>query len=189
MFRDLVIKNRTYRGFDESQPIDRGTLLALVDLTRFTASSANLQPLKYFIASEKEIVDQIQPLTKWAGALSQLNLPYPGKRPTAFIVICQDEEISSSVGMLKDVGIVAQTITLAAAEKGIGCCMIGSFELAKLKQLLNLPEPIVPKLVIALGKPAEKVVLTEAVDGNVTYYRDENDVHYVPKRSLEDILL
>ena len=189
MFRDLVIKNRTYRGFDENYRIDRESLLELVDLTRFTASSANLQPLKYFVAGDKEIVDQIQPLTKWAGALSHLNLPYPGTRPTAFIVICQDNAISSSNGMLKDVGIVAQTITLAAAEKGLGCCMIGSFELAALKKLLKLPESIDPKLVIALGKPAEKVELTDAVDGNTTYYRDENGVHYVPKRNLEDILL
>lgn len=26
-------------------------------------------------------------------------------------------------------------------------------------------------------------------EGNTAYYRDENQVHYVPKRSLEDILL
>lgn len=189
MFKDLVMRNRTYRGYDESFKIDRETLLELVDLTRYTAASANLQPLKYFIACEKEIVDQIQPLTKWAGALSHLNLPYPGTRPTAFIVICQDNSISAATGMLKDVGIVAQTITLGATEKGLGCCMIGSFELAALKQLLSLPEHIDPKLVIALGKPAEEVVLTEAVDGKTTYYRDENGVHYVPKRPLGEIIL
>lgn len=189
MFKDLVIKNRTYRGFDENYRIDRATLLELIDLTRYTASSANLQPLKYFAACEKEVVDSIQPLTKWAGALSHLNLPYPGTRPTAFIVICQDNAISASNGMLKDVGIVAQTITLGAAEKGLGCCMIGSFDLPKLKETLALPEHIDPKLVIALGKPAETVVLTEAKDGKTTYYRDENGVHYVPKRPLDEILL
>lgn len=189
MFKDLVMRNRTYRGYDESVAIDRETLLELVDLTRYTAASANLQPLKYFVASDKEIVDKIQPLTKWAGALSHLNLPYPGTRPTAFIVICQDNSISAATGMLKDVGIVAQTITLGATEKGLGCCMIGSFELAALKELLSLPEHIEPKLVIALGKPAETIVLTDAEDGKTTYYRDENGVHYVPKRKLDDILL
>ena len=189
MFKELVMKNRTYRGFDESCRIDRAALLELIDLTRYTASSANLQPLKYFAACEKEIVDKIQPLTKWAGALAHLNLPYPGTRPTAFIVICQDNAISSSTGMLKDVGIAAQTITLGAAEKGLGCCMIGSFDLPKLKEALGLPETIDPKLVIALGKPAETVVLTDAKDGKTTYYRDENGVHYVPKRPLEEIVL
>ena len=189
MFRDLVIKNRTYRGFDENYRIDRETLLELIDLTRYTAASANLQPLKYFVACDKETVDKIQPLTKWAGALAHLNLPYPGTRPTAFIVICQDYAISAANGMLKDVGIVAQTITLGAAEKGLGCCMIGSFDLGNLKETLSLPENIEPKLVIALGKPAETVRLVEAKDGNVTYYRDENDVHYVPKRPLDEIIL
>lgn len=189
MFKDLVIKNRTYRGFDESHQIDRSTLLELIDLTRYTAASANLQPLKYFAAADKDTVDLIQPLTKWAGALSHLNLPYPGTRPTAFIVICQDNAISSSTGMLKDVGIAAQTITLGAAEMGLGCCMIGSFNLPKLKETLSLHEDIEPKLVIALGKPAETIVLTEAKDGSTTYYRDENGVHYVPKRPLEEIVL
>ena len=189
MFRDLVIKNRTYRGFDESFRIDRETLLELIDLARFTAASANLQPLKYFAACDPETVSRIQPLTKWAGALAHLNLPYPGTRPTAFIVICQDESLSAAAGMLKDVGIAAQTITLGAAEKDLGCCMIGSFDLPKLKEALNLPENIEPKLVIALGKPAETIVLTEAADGKTTYYRDENGVHYVPKRPLDEILL
>lgn len=189
MFKDLVMKNRTYRGYDESCKIDRATLLELIDLTRYTAASANLQPLKYFAAADKETVDKIQPLTKWAGALPQLNLPYPGTRPTAFIVICQDNSISASDGMLKDVGIVAQTITLGAVEKGLGCCMIGSFNPTKLKEALSLPEHIDPKLVVAIGKPAETVVLTDAIDGKTTYYRDENGVHYVPKRPLEEILL
>ena len=189
MLRDLVIKNRTFRGFDESYSVSRETLLELIDLTRYTASSANLQPLKYFAAADAETVGKIQPLTKWAGALPQLGLPREGSRPTAFIVICQDNSISPAVGMLKDVGIVAQTITLGAAEKGLGCCMIGSFPAPKMMEALGLPEHIEPKLVIAIGKPAEKIVLTEASDGKTTYYRDENDTHYVPKRPLEEILL
>lgn len=42
---------------------------------------------------------------------------------------------------------------------------------------------------IAIGKPAERVVLTDAVDGRTAYYRDGDGVHYVPKRSLDEILL
>ena len=189
MLKDLVLKNRTFRGYDESHKVDRATLLELIDLTRYTASSANLQPLKYFAAADAETARKIQSLTKWAGALPELHLPREGSRPTAFIVICQDNSISPAVAMLKDVGIVAQTITLGAAEKGLGCCMIGSFPAPKMMEALGLPEHIEPKLIIAIGKPAETVVLTEAADGKTTYYRDENDVHYVPKRPLEEILL
>jgi len=191
MFRDLVLKNRSYRGFDESRRITREELLELVDLTRYTASSANLQPLKYAVVYEAEQTERVLALTRWAGALPHLPLPFEGTHPVAFIAVCVDTTIAANVTpMLKDVGIAAQTITLAAAEKELGCCMIGSFNAEKLKAELEMPEHISPQLVIALGKPAEKIVLTDAgADGKTTYYRDEAGTHYVPKRRLEDIVL
>ena len=168
MLKDLVIKNRSFRGYDESRKITQEELLGFVDLTRYTASSANTQPLKYHIAYKKEEVDAIQALTKWAAALPQLSLPHPGQCPTGFIVICLDRGIApNETAFLRDVGIAAQTILLAAAEKGLGGCMIGNFNRAALKELLKLPEDVEPNLVVAIGKPAEEVVLTEVgPDGN-----------------------
>ena len=188
MFRELVLKNRSYRAFDESRKLTREELLELVDLARLTPSSANRQPLKYHIAWEADKVAEIQGLTKWAAALPQLNLPRSGKRPTAFIVICQDMSVNSA--FLVDVGIAAQTMLLAAAEKGLGGCMIGNFPKDKMAELLKLPEKVEPKLVVAIGKPAEEIVLCEVgEDGKTNYYRDEAGTHYVPKRKLDDILL
>lgn len=191
MLIDLLQKNRSYRGYDETYRISRATLEALIDCTRYTASSVNMQPLKYFAASEPETVSRIQPLTHWAGKLKELHLPREGRRPTAFIIVCQDFSISDSPTMFqRDIGIAAQTILLAATEKGLGGCMIGSFEKGALKELLQLPAQIEPMLVLAIGKPDEAVLLTEVgPDGSTDYYRDENDRHYVPKRALNDILL
>ena len=191
MLKDLVLKNRSYRGYDESLQVSREELAQLVDLTRYTASSVNMQPLKYYLACTKEEVEQIVSITKWAAALSKLHLPHPGTYPAAFIVICQDLKISSSTPTFqRDVGIVAQTILLGATEKGLGGCMIGNFKRKELRDLLHLDDTIEPQLVLAIGKPAEKVVLTSVKeDGKTAYYRDEEGIHYVPKRSLEDILL
>ncbi|MCI6401604.1 MAG: nitroreductase family protein [Candidatus Fimivicinus sp.] len=191
MLIDLLKKNRSYRGYDDSFRIDRSMLEELIDCTRYTASSVNIQPLKYFAASEPETVALIQPLTHWAGKLKELHLPREGHRPTAFIVICQDMSVSDSPTMFqRDIGIAAQTILLAATEKGLGGCMIGSFEKNTLKKALSLPEQIEPMMVLAIGKPDETVLLTEVGPGGSTdYYRDENDVHFVPKRALKDILL
>ena len=87
-------------------------------------------------------------------------------------------------------GIVAQTMLLAAVEKGLGGCMIGNYDAGQVKQALGLAEHLAPVLILALGKPDETIVITEVgEDGNVNYYRDENDVHYVPKRSLEDLII
>ena len=87
MLKDLIRANRSCRGYDESRKITREELLELVDCARLTPSSTNIQPLRYYLAWEKEEVDRIQGLTKWAGALPQMELPHPGMRPTAFIVI------------------------------------------------------------------------------------------------------
>ena len=190
MLKDLVLKNRSYRGYDRSYRFTREQLEAYVDCARFCPSSVNKQPLKYYLAWEEETVSRIQAETRWARTLQPTVLPRPGKEPTAFIVICQDETLDPNLNRyMKDVGIVAQTMLLAAVEEGLGGCMIGNFTAGSLRKTLDLPETIHPLLVIALGKPGEKIVLVDVKDGETDYYRDGNDVHYVPKRSLADELL
>lgn len=191
MLKELVIKNRSYRGFDESYWFTKEQLEGYVNLTRYTASSVNVQPLKYKIVFEKNEVEAVRPLTRWARALPDMVLPHPNMHATAFIIICQDTEISPNLARYqKDIGIVAQTITLAAVEDGLGGCMIGNFTPDEVKETLNLAENLTPMLIIALGKPAEEIVIKEIDNGESTkYYRDENDIHYVPKRKLKDILI
>lgn len=191
MLKELVIKNRSYRGFDESYWFTKKQLEDYVDLTRYTASSVNAQPLKYKIVYEKNEVEAVRPLTRWARALPDMVLPHPNMHATAFIIICQDTDISPNLARYqKDIGIVAQTITLAAVEDGLGGCMIGNFTPDEVKENLNLAKNLTPMLIIALGKPAEEIVIKEIDNGESTkYYRDENDVHYVPKRKLKDILI
>lgn len=191
MLKELVIKNRSYRGFDENYSFTKEQLESYIDLTRYTASSVNAQPLKYKIVYEKEDVEAIRPLTRWARALPDMVLPHPNMHATAFIIICQDTDISPNLARYqKDIGIVAQTITLAAVEDGLGGCMIGNFTPDEVKETLNLAENLTPMLIVALGKPAEEIVIKEIENGESTkYYRDENDIHYVPKRKLKDILI
>ena len=191
MFKDLVKRSRSYRGYDESRKITRDELLEFVDCARFAPSSVNGQPFRYYLACDAETAAKIQPLTGWARALPQMKLPHPGKCPTAFIVICQETKWDPDLNRyLKDVGIVAQTILLAATEAGLGGIMIGNFSPERISEALELPEHLVPMLIVALGKPDENIVLTEIDTGeSVKYYRDENDTHYVPKRKLKDIVL
>ncbi|MBQ0071656.1 MAG: nitroreductase family protein [Spirochaetales bacterium] len=190
MLKDLVKKNRSYRGYDRTKPIPEKELKEFVDLCRYVASSINRQPLKFHIASNEAEVAAIQQLTGWAKGLPDLNLPYHGMEPTSFIVISIDKTIDNRDIFDRDVGACAQTILLAATEKGYGGCMLGTFRKGELKRLLGFGEFIEPNLVVALGTPKEKVVITKVGDDRSTdYYRDEEGkTHYVPKRSLKDIL-
>ena len=191
MLKDLVTKSRSYRGYNENRKVTKEELLELVECARLCPSSVNAQPFCYYLAWESEDVAKIQALTNWARALPQMKLPHPGKCPTAFIVILQDTTIGESLARYqKDVGIVAQTMLLAATEMGLGGCMIGNYNAQKVKDALALDEKYAPMLIVAIGEPAEEIVLKEVEPGeSMAYYRDENDVHYVPKRKLKDIVI
>jgi nitroreductase len=186
--RELVLKTRSYRRFYQDHVVDLGTLKELVDLARQSASGSNRQPLKYVLSCDPERNASIFPLTRWAGSLPDWPGPEEGERPTAYIIILCDTEIARSAGV--DHGIAAQSIMLGATEKGLGGCMVGSIERPKLRALLGLPERYEILLLLALGKPKETVVLEPlGPDGDTRYHRDAKGVHYVPKRSLEDIII
>lgn len=188
MFRDLVLANRSYRRFREDQAIDMTTLRSLIDLARCTASAANLQPLKYIITNTPERNAAVFSTLAWAGYLSDWPGPPDGERPSAYIVVLHDTRISKTPG--SDHGIAAQTILLGATEMGLGGCMFGSIDRDRLRRELGIDECFEILLVIALGRPIEKVVLEDVGrDGSIRYYRDEQGVHHVPKRKLEDIIV
>ena len=188
MIRDLILANRSYRRFVESERVEESTLRELVDLARCSASAGNLQPLKYAISCEPEKNDLIFPALAWAGYMKDWDGPAEGERPSAYIIILADTQISKNV--LCDHGIAAQSMMLGAVEKGLGGCMIGAIDRDLLRRSLLIPERYEILLVLALGKPAEKVVLEGlGPDGSIRYYRDEKDVHHVPKRGLNEIAI
>lgn len=191
MFLDLVKQARSHRGFRQDRKVTRQELEHLVECARFTPAARNDQVLKYYLAEKTETVAAIQPLTKWAGALAELHLPRKGAEPVAYIVICLDGSLAENPAPYqRDVGIVAQTMLLAAAEMGLNGCMIGSFAAGELREKLGLPEAIKPQLLLALGEGTDRIVITDVgEDGSTTYYRDAEDTHYVPKRTLEQLIL
>jgi nitroreductase len=186
-FSDLVIKTRTYRRFDESHRIEYKSLRELVNLARISASAANRQPLKYLLYGNTDDCERIFPFTAWAGYLKDWPGPDRGERPTAYIVILGDKSITENFGV--DHGISAQTIMLGANVEGLGGCIIQSIDREGLRNELSIPDRYEILLILALGKPVEKVVIDEIRDGNIKYWRDNDNTHHVPKRSLDEIIL
>ncbi|MBS6956458.1 MAG: nitroreductase family protein [Enterocloster asparagiformis] len=189
MLKDLVLSCRSYRRFYQEVTIPDQDLLDMVDTARLTASAANAQALKFKIINTPQECAKVFPTVKWAAALTDWDGPAEGERPSAYIVIACD--LSLGKNKQWDDGIAAQTIMLSAVEKGYGGCMIGSFNRSQLAETLGLdPQAYSLDLVLALGKPLEKVALAPLnADGSTTYYRDKDQVHHVPKRSLEDLLI
>ena len=186
--RDLVLRTRSIRRFRESEPVPLKTLTELVDLARLAPCAGNKQPFKYALSASRAINRLIFPHLRWAAYLPDWPGPAEGERPAAYIVICRDISISNALN--SDQGFAVQNILLGATERGLGACVLASFVREKIHEVMQIHEALDPIWVIALGVPAETVVIEPlGPEGDIRYWRDAHGVHHVPKRALESILL
>lgn len=192
MMKTLVQQTRTVRRFQEDKPLAPEMLHDLIDLARLGGSARNAQALKYMIITEKQQRQDLFSLLAWAGYLPHWPGPAAGERPPAYVLCLLDTSVQK--GPLTeahfDLGIASQNLLLGAAEQGVFGCRIGAFVPAKVQQLFDLPEQYTVLLVLALGYPAETVVLEEVGEGgDIRYWHDDQGVHHVPKRRLADVLV
>ncbi|MFA6617859.1 MAG: nitroreductase family protein [Candidatus Neomarinimicrobiota bacterium] len=182
--KDLLLASRSYRRFKQTPLLSEKDLCDLIESARLSPSARNDQSLRFILVNTKASCEKLFPFTAWAGYLRDWDGPKENERPTSYIIILGD---TSAYGI--DVGIAAQSILLTAVEKGFGGCILGSIERAKIKEVFSIDEEDKIALLIALGKPDEKVVIDLMKDKDTKYYRDNNSVHHVPKRALEDLII
>ena len=187
MIKELILKNLSYRRFFQPERISVDLLREWVDLARNSASARNAQPLKYIISTDESFNAQLFEQLAWAGYLSDWYGPEEGERPSAYMIMLHDTTIAANY--LCDDGIAAQSILLGAVEAGFGGCIIHAVNRKKIREILTLSEQFEIIQVLALGKPKEEVVLDEIKNGDVKYWRDGNQVHHVPKRPLDEIIV
>jgi nitroreductase len=188
MIHDFVAKSRSVRRFYQDVPIAMETLRALVDLARLSPSARNAQPLRFILSADPEKNALIFKHLAWAGYLKGWGGPPEGERPTGYILILGDTTISPNFGC--DHGIAAQSILLGAVEAGLGGCIIGSVQRPALMEQLHIDPKYEILLALALGKPKEEIVIERlGPDGDIKYWRDANQVHHVPKRTLDDLII
>lgn len=188
--KELLCADRSYRRFDNSYRITLDILEKLVDLTRYCASGRNLQPLRYRAVHNEGECNALFDTLKWAGYFSDWDGPSPSDRPSAYLVQCLDTDLTSNP--LCDDGLQIQAITLGAVSEGLGCCVIKSFDVVKVRQALGIPDNMAPRYIIAIGKPVESVVIEDTdgrADADIKYYRTPEGVHHVPKRPLSELLI
>jgi nitroreductase len=187
MIKELIAKNRSYRRFYQEVNIDYDLLLELIELARLSSTGGNIQSLKFKLVNTPENNEKVFSCLAWAGYLKDWNGPMEGEKPTAYILILNDNNIKQKP--YYDVGIACQSILLGAVEKGFGGCLFGSVQRKELSELLAIEDNLEIMLVIALGKPKEQVQIDDVKNNDIKYWRDKNQAHHVPKRKLEDLIL
>lgn len=180
----LLKANRSYRGYDSKFEVRPDQLQRIMEVATLCPSARNQQVLRFRPVLKDEAAKVLQHI-RLGGALPELHLPFEGTEPNAFIVICSTVPDSHYVSV--DLGIVAQSMLLQATEIGLGGICIGAFDHAAIREALALPYE--PLLVLAIGRPNERIEIVECNEGDsLTYYR-EGGVHYVPKININDLIL
>lgn len=187
-FDQLVARTRSIRRFDASKPITTRTLHDLINLARLTSSGMNRQPLKYIAVNETDACNKLFSCLAWAAALKDWDAPSVSERPRGYIIILGDTSIHNRFSC--DQGIALQTIMLGARARGLGCCALGSVKRDRVREIFNINDRYEILLVMALGVAKEEVKIEPMTDNkNFDYWRDDEGVHHVPKRSLEEVIV
>ncbi|MDY0212322.1 MAG: nitroreductase family protein [Desulfuromonadaceae bacterium] len=189
-FKELIEKTRNYHYFVESEKVSEKTLIDLVDLARLAPSTSNLnqQPLRYIISSDPARNEEIFETLSWQGYLRGWGGPIKGVKPTGYIIILGDKTICSSY--VADQGIAAQSILLGATQTGLGGCIVAKIQRRKLREALDLPTRYEILLVVAIGKPGEKIIIEEQGPGKDAYgWHDDQGNYHLPKRTLDRVIL
>lgn len=183
---DAIMERRTIRKFTQRE-IPREDLIKLVDCARVAAYGANVQPLKFAVVTDKKLLNDIFPSTKWAGYLTD-GAPKENERPTAYIAILGDKSIKPNGAFEVEAGAAVTTIMLEAVEMGLASCWLGAIQREDIKRTLDLDENLDVVYLLALGYPKQKSRMVE-MDGDIKYFEDGEGVINVPKRALGEVLI
>jgi nitroreductase len=191
---EIIKKNRSYRKFIQNEPVSHRELESMIEAARLSASAANRQPLKYLLCNNEasSLGKEIFECLAWAGYIKEWDGPAEGEKPAAYIILLHDKSVHPNIYC--DAGIAMQSILLQAVSLGYGGCIFASVNRPRLAKFLTLPDRFEILYVVALGKPAETVVLEKTnpdltAGENIKYWRDANGIHHVPKRSLNELII
>lgn len=186
---NLLEWRRSYRKFDENKLISKDDIGEILNSIKFASCANNRQYLRFISVENKDKVLEIFDNTKWAASLkNNIGRPKEGERPVYFIAILSDDDKKLRFNGI-DEGLVISNLTLVAAEKGIGSCIIGSVNDKKMREILNYEDNYSCEVVIAFGYPKVKSTIKEIdLEEDQSYYLDEDGNYLVPKYKINDIV-
>ncbi|MDD2613148.1 MAG: nitroreductase family protein [Bacteroidales bacterium] len=155
-FLELVKSRQSDRSYDTERTIEREKLEYVLEAGRLAPSACNAQPWSFIVVNDPELKEQT------ALALSSRTFgmnPFAHQAPVHIFIVEESANFTSNIGgTVKkkhfphiDIGIAAAHITLAAAEQGLGSCIVGWFDEKKVKRLLDIPSSKRVLLAITLG--------------------------------------
>ncbi|MEI7663168.1 MAG: nitroreductase family protein [Bacteroidota bacterium] len=149
-FLNLAKSRYSVRNYLEL-PVEDEKLLYVLECGRIAPSAANFQPCHIVVIRDPEM-------------RRCLASTYPRSfflQAPVILVICGDHNNGWKRSDGKDhtdidAAIIADHMTLAAAEQGLGTCWICNFDAGQCGEILNLPANMEPVIYLTLGYPGRE---------------------------------
>lgn len=155
-FLELVKSRQSDRAYDSNRPVEVEKLDYILEAVRLAPSACNAQPWRFIVVNDPALVKE----TAACVADKTLGMNHFAYQAPVFIVVLEESaNFTSTLGSTvkqkhfphMDLGIATAHLTLAAAEQGLGTCIVGWFNEKKLRSVLDIPSSKRPILVITLG--------------------------------------
>lgn len=147
MILETIVTRRSIRKYRD-RDIEEDKIEKIVEAALWAPSAGNMQPWVFIVVGERKNRENLK-------AVSPGMFDLPG----VIVAICRDMEIARRTGnellSLMDVSMATQNILLETHELGLGACPIKSFNQKAVQKLLDLPESIIPELLVSIGYPDE----------------------------------
>jgi nitroreductase len=151
---DIIFSRRSVRAYAE-RALEPEILCKLLEAAMAAPTACNSQPWEFVVTTDAAIMDQLRQRLRFAG----YNAP-------AAITVCGNVDIANNSAAkhfwVQDCSAAVENILIAAAGMKLGAVWIGVYPhpsvIRPVREVLNIPEQVIPLAVIYVGYPAEGAV-------------------------------
>lgn len=151
------LERRSVRAYAD-RPVDRAILDELAEAVRLAPSACNAQPWTLVFVGDPSLRDEVAKAAR--GPAGTFNT-FISKAPVIAAFVVEPANATSKLGALVtgrrfpliDLGIAAEHLCLRAADLGLGTCMLGWFDTARVKRALGVPRSKTVGLLVTIGYP------------------------------------
>ena len=150
----------------ETKPIPEEVLERALDAMRMAPSACNNQPWRFIVVRDE---------TKRAEVADAcMGQHWMADAPVIIAACGWESKAYQTMGgywnsLAVDLAIAIDHLTLVAVAEGLGTCWIGAFDEGQLKQVLGIPDNVLPVVLTTLGYP-------------------DSPVRHTPRKELSEII-
>ena len=151
---DFILGRRSIRVYSPGD-VSEAAVTKLLEAAMAAPSAMTKDPWRFVVVRDKATLSKLAALHPGAAMLSAAALA---------IVVCGDLEAAFERQLsylLQDCSAAIENLLLAAHAQGLGACWVGIHPgeplIKRVRELLSLPNSLVPVAAVSIGQPGEKL--------------------------------